>query len=192
MKKRTKNTVLAGMLILLFSACGPLETAPVSAETSEPIVAVTESPADVPSALPVEGLAPEKLSNYLGLNYPPLPVSLTEDFALLIQGSEDHSLSLISDGQNTMLWLGKMTHRDASGNAFWEVKDILDLSDLESGLVLLPDGCSLNGEPDGEIFVAGREGVILLAWRANTTLDVFQVLPTDGIECQSDKGWPLE
>jgi hypothetical protein len=137
-------------------------------------------------------LAPEKFREYLGLNYPPLPVGLSEDFALLIQGSENHSLSLISDGQNTMLWLSKMTHRDSSGNAFWEVQDILDLSDLENGLALLPDGCSLRGEPDNEILVAGREGVILWAWRANTTLDVFQVLPTDGIECQSDKAWNLE
>jgi hypothetical protein len=192
MNKRIKIILLAGILLLLFAACGPMETAPVSEETSEPILAVTESPADVQSGVPAEGLAPEKVSNFIGLKYPPLPVGLIENFALLIQDSEDHSLSLISDGQNTMLWLGKMTHRDSNGNAFWEVKDILDLTDLVSGLALLPDGCLLHGQPDGEILIVGREGVILSAWRANTTLDVFQVLPTDGIECQSDKGWSLE
>jgi hypothetical protein len=63
---------------------------------------------------------------------------------------------------------------------------------LEAGLTLIPDACYLNGTPDSEILVAGRNGVIILAWRANTTLDKFEVIPTDGIECHSDKGIRLE
>ena len=188
MKKQTKKTVLAGVLILLISACGRVESTPAP----EPVVVTTESAVNVPSAVPVEGLAPESLSQYVGLKYPPVPDGLSESFALLIEGSEDHSLSLITNGQHTMLWLSRMTDRDASGNPIWEVKDILDLSDVESGLVLLPDGCSLGGVPDSEILVVGRDERIQSAWRANTTQDVFEVIPTDGIECHSDKAWPLE
>jgi hypothetical protein len=190
MNKLTKNTLLAGIMILLITACGPVETTPAPVEA--PVSIVTENPTDVPITDPAAGLAPEKFRKFIGLNYPPIPEGLTEGFAMLIQDAEDHSLSLVLEGADKMLWLSRMTHRDSSGNAFWEVKDILGLSDLEAGLTLLPDGCSLNGAPDSEIFVAGNNGTILYAWRANTALDVFEVLPIDGIECQSDKGWSLE
>ena len=70
--------------------------------------------------------------------------------------------------------------------------DILDLTNVESGVVLIPDGCRLNGELDNEIIVVGKDEKSLLAWRANTALNVFEVIPTQGIECQSDKGMTLE
>jgi len=190
MNKQTKNPILVGIIILLLSACGQVETTPAPVEA--PAFTATENPTGVPITDPAAGLVPEKFRKFIGLNYPPLPAGLTEGFAMLIQGAEDHSLSLVQDGADKMLWLSRMTHRDSSGNAFWEVKDIVGLSDLEAGLTLLPDGCSLNGAADSEIFVAGKDGTILFAWRANTALDVFEVLPTDGIECQSDKGVSLD
>jgi hypothetical protein len=111
---------------------------------------------------------------------------------MIIQDSNVHGLSLVSDGANKMLWLSKLTHTDSSGVAYWEVKDVLGLSNLEAGLTLVPDGCLLNGMPESEIFAAGRNGVIVLAWRANTSLDKFEVIATDGIQCNSDKAMPLE
>ncbi len=176
---------LVGIIIVLLSACG--QVGPVSTPAQD-VVGVKNSP----PAVPVTGLAPEKFSQYIGLNYPPLPEGLSDDFSMLIQDAEDYSMWLISEGENKMLWLSKMTHRDSNGNAYWEVKDILDLSDLEAGLTLIPDGCSLNGLPDSEILVVGRDEVAVSAWRANTALNVFEVIPTDGIECHSDKGMILE
>ncbi len=187
MNKQMKNA-LAGILILLLAACGRFETAPVDV----PEFTVTVNPTDVATAVPTKGLAPGKVSQYIGLNFPPLPDGLSENFAMMIQDSDDHSLSLVLDGENKMLWLSKMTHRDSSGNAYWEVKDILELSNLEAGLFLLPDGCFLNGKIDNEIFAAGKDGKTLLAWRANTTLDRFEVLPANGIECHSDKAVSLD
>jgi hypothetical protein len=137
--------------------------------------------------VPAEGLAPERYRKYVGISYPPLPAGLSEEIGMLLQGAEDHSLSLLSDGENKMLWFSKMTHRDVNGNAYWEVQDVLDLSNVEAGLTLLPDGCSLNGTPDSEIIVASKDGTTRLAWRANTTLNVFEVIPVSGIECHSDK-----
>lgn len=182
MNKQMKNVLLVGIMILLISACGPLKTA----STLTPVEIK-----DSPTAVAATALAPQKFSHYIGFRYPPLPVGLTEGISMLIQDAEDYSLFLLSEGENQMLWLSKMTHRDANGNPYWEVKDVLDLTDFQAGDVLLPDGCSLNGVPDNEILVAGRNGVMISAWRANTKSSVFEVIPINGIECRSDKGTPL-
>jgi len=183
-----KNALLAGIVILLISACGPAITVSVPAATPESVVAVTESPVDIPTVVSTEPVAPEKFSQYIGLKYTRLPVDLSEGFSMLIHDTDGYGLSLVSDSENKMLWLNKMTQHDSSGTASWEVQDVLDLSRVESGLILPPDGCFLNGVADSEIFVAGRNGVTVLAWRANTTLNMFEVIPTDGIKCNSDKG----
>ena len=184
MNHQIKKLILVVMTVFLLTACGAVET------PSAPAPVVTADPVDM--AEPVTGLAPAEFRHYLGLNYPPLPANLTEVFAMLIQNAEDHSLSLLSEGTTQMLWLSQLTHHDSNGNAFWEVQDVLDLSDFESGVVLVPDGCTLNGVPDNEILVVGKDGVTLSAWRANTALNVFEVISTSGIECHSDKGMTLE
>ena len=99
--------------------------------------------------------------------------------------------NLYSCHANNMLWLEKVIQYNADGSVIWEVKDVLGLSDLEAGLTLIPDGCFLNGVPDSEIFIVGRNGVIVLAWRANTTSGRFESIPVSGITCDSDKPWPL-
>lgn len=192
MNKQMKNLTLVGMMILLTSACGGLGTTPAPADTPEPVVAVTESPAGTAEVVSTEGSTSQEFSQYIGLNYPPLPSGLSEGFGMIIQDSNDYALSLVIKGVNKMLWLSKMTHRDASGVAYWQVMDVLNLSNLEAGLTLIPDGCFLNGVPDSEIFIVGRNGVIVLAWRANTRVNKFEVIPTSGIKCDSDKAVSLE
>ncbi|MDQ3004545.1 MAG: hypothetical protein M3R47_04080 [Chloroflexota bacterium] len=190
MHKQTINFILILIPILLFSACGPFETAPAPVDAPVLIVTVTEN---APTAVVVtEGSDPEKISQYIGLSYPPLPAGLSERFSMLIQGSDVHSLSLVLDAANKMLWLSKITHYDANGAVYWQVKDVLDLSTVEAGLILVPDGCSVNGVSDNEIFAASKNGIIQLTWRANTTLDRFESIPVNGIECRSDKGISLE
>lgn len=184
MNKQMHKVLLVGIVILLLSACGPLKAAPTPAPIVPSIpVEINNSP-----AIP----APEKFSHYVGLSYPPIPARLSEGISMMIEGSDDYGLFLFSEGENQMLWLSKLTHRDANGNPYWKVRDVLDLSAFESGDVLIPDGCSLNGVLDNEILVAGRNGVMISAWRANTTLNVFEVIPTSGVECHSDKGTILE
>jgi hypothetical protein len=191
MHKQMKNVLWIGIMILLFTACGQLETPPAPVDLPEP--QVTPAPVEIiPTAAPASGSDPVKFSKYIGLSYPPLPADLTEGFSMMIQDSDDHGLWLVSDDEGRMLWLGKLTHHDPDGNAYWVVVDILDLSNVESGVVLIPDGCRLNGEVDNEIIVAAKNEQSLLAWRANTDLNVFEVIPTQGIECHSDKGMILE
>ena len=190
MHKQMNQLLLVVFTVLLFSACGPVEAIP--APTEAPELMVTEYPTDVPTAVPVEGSAPESFSSYIGLSYPPFPASLTQDLSMLIQNKDGYGLSLVSDGAIKMLWLNKITQYDTDGNPYWEVKDVLELSNVEAGLTLIPDGCLLNGVPESEIFVAARNGVVVLAWRANTSLDRFEVMATDGIRCNSDKAMSLE
>ena len=184
--------MLVLIITLLLAACGGVETASAPVEMPEPVVVVTENPTSIPTTIPSDGLAPESFSQYIGLSYPPFPAGLSQVFSMLIQDKDGYSLMMVLEGGNKMLWLNKIDHYDENGSAFWEVKDVLALSNLEAGLTLLPDGCFLNGVPDSEIFVAGRNEVIILAWRANMTLDKFEVIPTDGIKCNSDKAVSLE
>jgi hypothetical protein len=198
MNKQLRKLVLVVITILLLAACGRFETTPAPADVPE--LPVTESPTgtpvpvaisepieDTPTAVPSDGLVPESFSPYIGMSYPPFPAGLSQDLSMLIQNSDGYGLWLVNDGANKMLWLSKITHYDANGNSFWEVKDVLALSDLEAGLTLIPDGCRLNGVPDSEVFVARRNGVVVLAWRANTSLDRFEVMAAEGIQCDSDK-----
>ena len=192
MNKQMKNFMLVAMVAMLLAACGQIETAPT------PEVVVTEEPTNVsepvddnPTTVPSDDADPQDFSQYVGLVYPLSPEGLSKGFSMVIWGKDSYGLSLVIDGTEKMLWLEKVAQYDANGNAIWEVKDVLGLSDLEAGLTLIPDGCFLNGKPDSEIFVAGRNGVIVNAWRANTALGKFEVIPADGIQCDSDKATPL-
>jgi hypothetical protein len=198
MNRQFKNLTLVMIAMLLLAACGRSGTTLGPAEIperpvtenptgiSEPVVIPAPSEG-IPTAGPSDGLAPQSLSQYIGLRYPPFPAGLSQDFSMMIQDSNDHGLSLVVDGENKMLWLSKIIQYDANGVAYWEVTDVLDLSNLETGLTLVPDGCRLNGVPESEIFVARRNGVVLFAWRANTSLGRFEAMPLAGIQCNTDK-----
>ena len=197
-KQQIRNLLLAGTLLLLLTACGPLEADTESDPTGTATPASNPEPTMVPSvvenqptAIPAASADPERFSALIGTIHPPLPENLTLQFDMLIQDIEDHSLTFVVEGADKMLWLSRLDHYDPDGSAYWEVRDVLDLSNLEAGLVLLPDGCFLNGTLDSEILVAGQDGTVRLAWRANTTLDRFEVIPTKGIECHSDKAMDL-
>lgn len=193
MNEKTKITLLVLLIALLLAACGGTETpsAPVVAVTEE-LTSIPEPVEILPTVIPSEEADSEQFTKYIGLVYPPSPESLTQVFSMLIQDKESYSLMMVREGANKMLWLSKVVRYDESGSAFWEVDDVLDLTNLEVGLTLLPDGCSLNGVPDSEILVAGRNGVLLLAWRANTALGKFEVISTEGVRCNSDKAMPLD
>jgi hypothetical protein len=190
MNKQLKNVMVVLITVLLLAACGPFGAAPepesvIEIPTRYPEPILTVEPTEAMPTVASDVLPPEQ---YVGLQYPPSPAGLVQDFSMIIENSDVYSLSLVNDGANKMLWLSQITHYDAnSGDAYWELKDVLGLSDLEAGLTLIPDGCRLNDVPDSEIFVVGRNDVILMAWRANTTLGKFESIALDGIRCSSDK-----
>jgi len=192
MKNQLKNILSVVIVAMLFTACAPVKsvTAPVEL-LPEPVVVVSEYPANAPAEVPADEVDSEKFSRFIGLNTPPLPAGLSEGFGLIINDSNDYALSMVLNGESKMLWLEKLTGRDENGAAYWIVVDVLGLPKLDNNAILIPDGCSLNGTPDSEIIVAARNGSILMAWRANTTLDRFEAISTAGIRCDSDKSVSL-
>ena len=188
MNKQIKSLILVLITAFLLSACGWLATVPASTDTPEPVIVVTEIPTEAPTASPTEEVTSGRFDQYIGLVYPPLADDLSPRFSMVVQGSDDNGMSLFMDGGNRMLWLSKLYGYDESGNPTWQVADILDLSNIEAGAALIPDGCSLNGQVDNRIVAVGkRGGAILLAWRINTELDSFEPLAGDGLKCDSDK-----
>ncbi|NJC94968.1 MAG: hypothetical protein C3F07_12385 [Anaerolineales bacterium] len=192
MNRKMKDLILVLMIALLLAACGGTETpsAPVVAVTEEP-TSVPEPVEDTPAPLPTDVPDSEQFSQYIGLTYSSLPEGLALVFSMLIQNKEGYGLTMVQEGGNKMLWLGRITGYDAGGSPLWEVKDVLGLSDLETGLTLIPDGCFLNGVPDSGIIVAARNGVIRFAWRIDTVLDKFETMPANGVTCNSDKAVSL-
>ena len=212
-----KNLILVGIMILFFSACRQLENVLTPTDTPKLSITVTKimtnpsvpvatsSPTELittPTAVSATGLAPDELSKYVGLTYPPLPDGLSEGFGSVI-GDSDFALSIASDNENKMLWLSRLTHHDASGKAFWKIKDIIKLPKLEGDVVLIPDGYLLNGNPDDKVIAIGEwddevfasrymaNEKILVAWKTNTDLGIFEELSTNGIECHADNAVEL-
>lgn len=198
MNKQLNNVLLVTVMIMLLTACGQLETvsAPEPNVMENPtslsgpqVIQTTED--NIPTAAPAGSSDPGRFRKYIGSTYPPLPAGFSEGFSMLIQDAEDYGLFFFIGGTDKMLWLQKITHYDSNGNPSWEVKDVLDLSNVEPGLILSPDGCFLNGAPDSEIIVVSKDGTIQSAWRANTASGMFEVIPANGIECDSDKAMTL-
>jgi len=186
MNDKMKTTLMFVLVMLVVSACGSLNSASVSVDTPEPVTTI-EVPTIAPTVVPVENTGPVMAERYVGLIYSSLPNSLLQGFSMIIQDSNEYGLSLVIDGANKMLWLEKVSSYDKNGQAIWEVKDVLDLSTFEAGLILIPDGCLVNGVHDSEVFVVSKNGVIVMAWRANTTTGQFEIAPIQGVSCDSDK-----
>jgi len=196
MNFQVKNFLLAGTLLLL-TACGRFDAMPV--ETPEDIVSIPENQANAPETMdasdPAENapMASEGgYEQYIGMSYQSLPENLSLGFWMHIQDSEGYGLMLVNDGADKMLWLTKSTEPDSNGNSDSLVMDVLGLSNLGTGLTLIPDACFLNDAPDSEILVVHAEGVIQYAWRVDTALGKFQSIPINGIHCDSDKATNLD
>lgn len=194
MNIKLKHGMLVALTVFLLAACGPFGATPepesvIEHPTSRPEPILTVEPTEAMPTAASDALTPEQ---YIGLQYPPSPASLSQDFSMIIENSDVYSLSLVRDGASKILWLSKVSHYDTNnGNPYWEVKDVLSLSDLQPGFTLIPDGCRLNNVPDSEIFVIGRNEAIIKAWRADTSLGKFESMAVDGIKCSSDKAMPL-
>lgn len=196
MNKAMKKFFSIAASILFLSSCGYFGVNPqVAATTTNVPTIMSVSTAETEKVLAINRLVPDELRNFIGTKYPPLPEGLTQRYGLIIWGTDDFSLARISDGDRDMLWLSKMISSDVNGHAIWEIKDILVLPNLDIEVVLVDDLCMLNGESNSEIIAIGKTDnevystrhlpneKILFAWRANTSLGVFQSISTKGVEC---------
>lgn len=112
---------------------------------------------------------------------------LTDPYA----DEKQYGVTEVSRGRLKMMWLDRLTHHDAAGNAHWEIKDVLFLPPIRRSQLLFYVNCARFDKPDSELIVIA-DGVIRggyytrvrHAWRANSQSEKFQQIPVAGIKCE--------
>ncbi len=149
----------------------------------------------------LQKIAPSELRKYIGIIYPPVPTEIKGGgpggIIFSPNGAPDYLLEGFYKEDIHMLWFSKLINRDSQGN-YWQVLDILVLPKLENDEVFIPSGCMLKGKLDDELIAIGvlddeayksrylPNDHIKYVWRTNRAAEVFQQLPTDGVECYAD------
>lgn len=104
---------------------------------------------------------------------------------------KQYGVTEVSKGRVKMMWLDRLTHHDAAGNAHWEIRDVLFLPTMRRNQLLFYVNCSLANKSDSELIViadavvsGGYYGRVQHAWRANRRTEKFEQLPVAGIRCE--------
>jgi hypothetical protein len=91
-----------------------------------------------------------------------------------------------------MLWLEKITERDARGIPSWEVRDVLFFDKLKRShefLFSYSSSCLQNGKEKLDLIVQAellpktKTYKIINAWRANINREKFEKISTKAIKC---------
>lgn len=107
--------------------------------------------------------------------------------------NEEYGVSRFSKGKKYMLWLEKITSRDAKGIPNWEVKDVLTFDLLKKNqefFLSYSSGCQQNGKTDIDLIVQtefvpkDKTYKILRAWKANIKKEKFEKTSKKGIVCK--------
>lgn len=108
---------------------------------------------------------------------------------------ERYGVSRFSKGKTFMLWLEKITSRDAQGIPSWTVKDVLIFPKLKKNQEFLfshSSGCLQNGRESLDLIVMAelqpkrKSYKVINAWRANVKKEKFEKLSNQKIVCQPD------
>ena len=104
---------------------------------------------------------------------------------------KQYGVTEVSKGRARMMWLDRLTHHDAAGNAHWEIKDVLFLPTIRKNQLLFYVDCLRFNKPDSELVVitdavlrGGYYGRVRYAWRANRQTENFLQIPVTGIKCE--------
>ncbi|MBA3694526.1 MAG: hypothetical protein H0W77_14020 [Acidobacteria bacterium] len=106
--------------------------------------------------------------------------------------NENYGVSRFSRGKKFMLWLEKITERDARGVPSWEVRDVLSFGKLKKNQEFLfsySSSCLQNGKEKLDLIVQAeflskaKTYKIIQAWRANVKREKFEKISTKGIKC---------
>lgn len=66
---------------------------------------------------------------------------------------KQYGVTEVSKGRVKMMWLDRLTHHDAAGNAHWEIKDVLFPPPMRKNQLLFYVNCFLANKPDPELVV---------------------------------------
>jgi hypothetical protein len=92
-----------------------------------------------------------------------------------------------------MLWLEKITARDAKGVPSWEVRDVLSFDKLKKNQEFLfsySSSCLQNGKGNLDMIVMtellpkNKTYKVLKAWKANIKREKFDKISIKGIKCE--------
>ena len=148
-------------------------------------------------ALPVVA-SPQKNKEFIGYKHRGILYGQS-----LPNGAKDLGGGLLSDGdygvtrfskdKKYMLWLEKITARDAKGVPSWIVKDVLTFDGLKKNQEFLfsySSGCLQNGKENLDLIVMAefsppeKTYKVLRAWRANVKKEKFEKISDKGIVCK--------
>ena len=105
---------------------------------------------------------------------------------------ENYGVSRFSKSGKFMLWLERLTARDAEGIPSWEVKDVLTFSKLKKNqefLLSYSSNCERSGKKSLDLIVLAefspkkKTYQVKQAWRASVKQEKFEKISTRGIEC---------
>ncbi|MGI9036811.1 MAG: hypothetical protein ACR2GD_12340 [Pyrinomonadaceae bacterium] len=108
--------------------------------------------------------------------------------------NENYGVTRFTKDKKYMLWLEKITGRDAKGVPDWEVKDVLMFDDLKKNQEFqfsYSSGCAQNGKQNLDLIVLAESSPDkkiykpLKAWRVNLAKAKFEKISTKAIECKN-------
>ena len=106
---------------------------------------------------------------------------------------ENYGVTRFTKDKKYMLWLEKITGRDAKGVPGWEVKDVLIFDRLKTNQAFnfsYSSGCVQNGAENLDLIVMTefspdkKTYKPVRAWRVNVFKGRFEKIKTKGITCQ--------
>jgi hypothetical protein len=144
--------------------------------------------------------APVKKSEFVGYRHKGVLYGETlpngaKDLGGGLLSNENYGVSRFSKDGKFMLWLEKITARDAKGIPSWKVKDVLTFSKPKSNQEFLfshSSGCRQNGRENLDLIVQAeflpktKTYKVINAWRANVKKERFEKASNKGIVCQPD------
>lgn len=147
-------------------------------------------------ALPT--LAVTHKPNYIGYKHKGVVFGETlpngvKDLGGGLLSNEDYGVSRFSKGKNLMLWLEKITSRDAKGVPSWEVRDVLtfDAPKKNQGFLLsYSSNCEQKGKASLDLMVLAeflpknKTYKVIRAWKANVKKERFEKISDKGIVCK--------
>ncbi len=148
------------------------------------------------AALP--SLAFTQKPNYIGYKHKGVVYGETlpngvKDLGGGLLSNENYGVSRFTKGKKYMLWLEKITSRDAKGVPSWEVRDVLTFDELKKNQEFLfsyTSKCKQNGKSNFDLIVMAellpknKTYKVIKAWKADLKKEKFDKISGTNIKCE--------
>ena len=141
--------------------------------------------------------APQKNSEFIGYKHKGIVYGETlpngvKDLGGGLMSDENYGVTRFQKGKRYMLWLERITSRDAKGVPSWEVKDVLSFDKLRKNQEFLfsySSTCTQNGKSNLDLIVmtelsTNKTYKVLRAWKANLKAGKFDKTSDKNIVCK--------